>query len=97
MLATDAEEWKNNAASEVHVQRFKENEVGIQKSEGTNHIPCANGSRKLPEDGPTRHTSHASQSYSNFVDISDCLLGEEDDGSDLSKEEQNAMEVKRDL
>ena len=41
----------------------------------------------LADDGPKHHASNPSRSYFNLVEnISGCLLGEEDDRSDLAKE-----------
>ena len=38
LLAADAEELKENIASEVYVKRFKENAVGIQKNKRTSPL-----------------------------------------------------------
>ena len=80
----DAEELRNDTASEVHTKRFKENEVGIQKLGDQFILPCANDSIKSAGDGPSYQTSNPSRSHSNLVqDISGCLLGEENDKAEL--------------
>ena len=45
----DAEELRNNTASEVHVKRCKENDIGIRKVEGPFIFPCADSSIKFVE------------------------------------------------
>ena len=56
LLVTEAEEMKDNIASEVYVERFKEKVVGSHK-EGEHFIlPHADGSTKVPEnDSSYRH------------------------------------------
>ena len=76
-----------NTASEVHVRRFKEKEVGIPTVGEQFIFPCAGGSIKSVDDGPNHDTSIPSRSYPDpVVDISACLPGEETDGSNLARE-----------
>ena len=94
LLEADAEEMKKNTASEVHVRRLKENEVGIQKRWRTILISMwllfFFSKKKIAVNGPNHHATNPSPSYSNFLveDISECLLEEEEDGSDLAKEQK---------
>ena len=60
------------------------NKKRIQKAEEQFRFPCASGSIRLTEDIPNRH-------------ITGCLLGEEDDGSYLAKEQKDAMEANHDF
>ena len=88
----DAEELKDNIASEVHVKRFTEKELGIQNVGAQFKLHCPSGTTRSAEDGPNRRTTSPSRLYSNVVeDVSGCFLGEEDDGSDLTKEQKDAM------
>ena len=64
ILVADAAALKDNTASEVNVKRFT-------------HIFFADGSIKLAECGPNRHTTNPSRLYSNVVEESSgCPLGE---------------------
>ena len=83
-----AEALRNNTASECYVKRFKEKEVEFKRVEEQFTFPCANGSIKFAGDGPSYHTTNQSRSHSSLVeDVIRCLLREEEDGSDLAKEE----------
>ena len=62
----DAEELKDNTASEVCIKRIKEKERQLT-------FPRASGSIRIAEGGPSRHTSTPSRSDLNLVQ--DTLLG----------------------
>ena len=97
LLMEDAEESKDKVASEVNVKRFKDKVLGILRVGEQFTFLCADGSKKKKtEDGPNRHTTNPSQSCSNLVvDVSGCLLGEENDASDLAKEQKDAWEASK--
>ena len=77
-------------------QKIQRQRVGDPKSGRTIHISLCWRFKKKTEDGPNRHTTNPSRSCSNLVvDVSGCLLGEENDASDLAKEQKDAWEASK--